>query len=86
MVIAADAKGAGSSASELGEVRSLFIHSADDEIASLHAALELAEAWPNSMLERVEQLGHRRILTSPHSAAAVLRFLDGAGPLRPTLH
>lgn len=86
VLIAADAHGTEILARELGDVRSLLIHSADDEIASLHDALDLAEAWPNSMLDRVERLGHRRILTSQHSAAAALRFLDGAEVVQPSLH
>lgn len=86
VLIAADAHGTEPLAHDLGEVRSLLIHSTDDEIASLHDALDLAEAWPNSILERVERLGHRRILTSSHSANAVLRFLDDGEASRPSLH
>ena len=63
----------------LGEVRSLLIHSQDDGVVPLHDALELAVAWPNCILSRVERLGHRRILSSPSTHAEVLRFLDNAG-------
>lgn len=59
----------------LGDVPGLLIHSADDATAPLHDALEVADAWPNSILARVEGLGHRSVLTAPSTRQSVLRFL-----------
>lgn len=65
-------------AAELGDIRSLLIHSSDDSVATLHDMLGVARAWPNCMLERVEKLGHRQLLFSAQTISSVLRFLDGA--------
>jgi pimeloyl-ACP methyl ester carboxylesterase len=61
---------------QLGDVDGLLIHSADDGTTSLHDALEVAAAWPNCMLARVDGLGHTRILSAPSTHASILRFLD----------
>lgn len=61
---------------ELGDVRSLFVHSNDDPITPFHDAIEIAQAWPNSILARFEGLGHRRIIRSQVTHEAVLRFLE----------
>lgn len=68
----------------LGDVHGLLIHSADDATAPLHDALEVADAWPNSILARVEGLGHRGVLGAPSTRQSVLRFLalSGAMPSR----
>lgn len=69
-------------AHQLGDVHGLLIHSADDATATLHDALEIAEAWPNSILSRVEGLGHRSVLAAASTRSLMLRFLDMHRPIQ----
>jgi hypothetical protein len=72
-------------ASDLDDVRSLLIHSRDDDVASLHGALAFAHAWPKSMLARVDGLGHERILFAESTLDSMLRFFD-TRDLEPHVH
>jgi hypothetical protein len=72
-------------ASDLDDVRSLLIHSRDDDVASLHDALAFAHAWPKSMLARFDGLGHKRILFAESTLVSILRFFD-TRDLEPRVH
>ncbi|HZH02280.1 MAG TPA: alpha/beta fold hydrolase, partial [Myxococcaceae bacterium] len=56
----------------------LVIHAADDAEVPFAEGAALAAQWPGATLQRVEALGHRRVLQDASSIAAAVRFLRGA--------
>jgi pimeloyl-ACP methyl ester carboxylesterase len=52
----------------------LFIHSADDQVVRIEESLESAAAWPGARHERVEGLGHRRLLKDPAVISMAIAF------------
>jgi pimeloyl-ACP methyl ester carboxylesterase len=53
----------------------LFIHSSDDRVVAIEDSLATAATWPGAQHQRVEGLGHRRILGDPGVIAAALAFV-----------
>lgn len=53
----------------------LIVHSTDDATVPFRDAESIAAAWVGARLERREGLGHRRILSDPAVADAVLAFV-----------
>ncbi|MEY4563115.1 MAG: hypothetical protein RLZZ618_2392 [Pseudomonadota bacterium] len=53
----------------------LFVHSSDDRVVSIEDSLASAAAWPGARHQRVEGLGHRRILGDASVVAPVVAFV-----------
>jgi pimeloyl-ACP methyl ester carboxylesterase len=56
----------------------LFIHSSDDRVVAIEDSLATAAAWPGARHQRVEGLGHRRILADPAVVRAAVSFVCSA--------
>ncbi|MED5618454.1 alpha/beta fold hydrolase [Ideonella sp. BN130291] len=53
----------------------LFLHSGDDRVVAIEDSLMSAAAWPGARHQRVDGLGHRRILFDPAVVAAAVDFI-----------
>ncbi|WP_202945111.1 alpha/beta hydrolase [Methylomonas methanica] len=53
----------------------LFIHSTDDPVIAIEESLISAAAWPGARHQRVEGLGHKRILADQAVVAATIEFV-----------
>jgi pimeloyl-ACP methyl ester carboxylesterase len=65
-------------ARRLGDVRSLLVYSPDDRVVPIGEGERLAAAWPDARLERLDGLGHKRILFAEDAHARIVRFLPSA--------
>jgi pimeloyl-ACP methyl ester carboxylesterase len=54
----------------------LLLHSADDRVVDVRGAEEIAALWPGSRFERLDGLGHSRILRDPGVVERVLAFIS----------
>lgn len=58
----------------------LIVHSSDDSVVSVSDGEAIAAAWQGARLQRVEGLGHRRILASTEVVSTVCHFLLDPAP------
>jgi pimeloyl-ACP methyl ester carboxylesterase len=61
-------------------VPALILHSADDRVVDVRGAEEIAAVWPGSRFERLDGLGHSRILRDPGVVERVLAFISTSRP------
>lgn len=54
------------------DAAALLIHSRDDSVVPFRDAEVIAAAWPGAVLQSVDGLGHRRILSDPGVVAAAV--------------
>lgn len=65
------------------EVPLLVVHDVDDREVPFAHGERLASAWPGAVLERVQGLGHRRIIRDAGVVQRAVAFvLDGGAPVR----
>jgi pimeloyl-ACP methyl ester carboxylesterase len=56
-------------------IPALFLHSADDEVCSHTASLELEAIWPGARAWILDGLGHRDIARDPSVCAEIAAFV-----------
>ncbi len=58
------------------EIPALIIHDQDDDDVPVERSIQLAKAWPHSILHLTQKLGHRRILKSKKIIERVIGFIQ----------
>lgn len=60
---------------QLGHIPLLIIHDDDDQDVPISESELLHQAWPNSVMQRTNGLGHRRVLYNPQVIENTVNFL-----------